>query len=65
MIQTAEELIEIIRALPASEKEKVFDLLEKAKRELLEEDKREILSEKEAENIKPENKDEGFDKSES
>lgn len=42
MIQTAEQIIETVRALPLSEKEKFFDLAEA--------EKQKVLSEKEARN---------------
>ncbi len=47
MIQTAEDLMEEIRALPESEKERFYDMLEDLKRELLEEE--ESLSQRETE----------------
>jgi hypothetical protein len=52
MIQTTEQIIESLRALPLSEKKKVFDLVE--------EEKLKILSEQEAKNIELEMKNERF-----
>lgn len=55
MIQTAEQIIETVRALPVSEQEKFFDLAEK--------EKRKVLSEKEAKDIKFQKKNERFSRS--
>lgn len=52
MMQTAEQIIESVRALPLSEKEKFFDLAE--------EEKLKVLTEKEAKNIELEMKNERF-----
>lgn len=52
MMQTAEQIIESVRALPLSEKEKFFDLAE--------EEKLKILSEKELKNTELEMKNERF-----
>jgi hypothetical protein len=52
MMQTAEQIIESLRALPLSEREKFFDLAE--------EEKTKILSEREAKNIELEMKNERF-----
>ena len=52
MIQTAEQLIKTVRALPMSEKEKFFDLVV--------EEKLKVLLEKEAKNIELKEKNERF-----
>lgn len=52
MISTAEEIIENVRALPISERERFFDLAET--------EKQKILAEKAAKNIELEKKNERF-----
>lgn len=52
MIQTAEQIIESVRALPMPEKEKFFDLAE--------EEKQKVLSQKETKTIEPKEKNEKF-----
>lgn len=52
MNQTAEQIIESVRALPLSEKKKIFHLVE--------EEKLKILSEEEAKNVELEIKNERF-----
>lgn len=52
MIPTTEQIIESLRALPLSEKKKLFDLVE--------EEKLKVLSEEEAKNVELEMKNERF-----
>lgn len=52
MMNTAEQIIENVRALPLSEKQKIFDFVE--------EEKLKVLSEKEAKNMELEIKNERF-----